>query len=399
MEDLEQILRRIHILFSKCETYGKESDDKIIVPKKEVFRLLEKLNYAVVRLMDEYEGTQESRERGIKNFYEEGEKIKADAQSGADDVYAASLIYTDNMLEELNDVLASAKEELWEQYARMAQRLDRQAKVLSEDQEEIQQQLGAMAQGGKYLKLIEHENERLKREQERAQMEWDEEEEESTQEEEEEDEEEKEEDNEDIDRADEEDTQEEEGEELSEKEESELSEESKNPEVKGETEKKPKREGDAVTPVGRVASSKPKQPTKKKNGSGKRVSARQHARMSPDLEEEWAKEAAERKVRKIGTALYEDVGEAYDPPVKHVAYEVKVNPGYFSRSEEDSASLDAEYFKWQKEGEGAGNLPEKDAGDEEGDDMPAIQVLGKTGEEKEDKKEKRKRGLKFGKHG
>lgn len=393
MEDLEQILRRIHILFSKCETYGKESDDKIIVPKKEVFRLLEKLNYAVVHLMDEYEGTQESRERGIKNFYEEGEKIKADAQSGADDVYAASLIYTDNMLEELNDVLASAKEELWEQYARMAQRLDRQAKVLSEDQEEIQQQLGAMAQGGKYLKLIERENERLKREQERAQMEWDEEEE-STQEDEEEEE------REDIDRADEEeDTQKEEGEELSEKEELELSEESKNPEAKGETEKKPEGEGDAITPVGRAASSKPKQPTKKKNGSGRKVSARQHARMSPDLEEEWAKEAAERKVRKIGTALYEDVGEAYDPPVKHVAYEVKVNPGYFSRSEEDSASLDAEYFKWQEEGGGAENLPEKDAGDEEGDDMPAIQILGKTGEEKEDKKEKRKRGLKFGKHG
>ena len=112
MEDLEQIMRRIHILFSKCETYGKESEDKIIVPKKEVFRLLEKLNYAVVHLMDEYEGTQESRERGIKEFYREGDKIKADAQSGAEDVYAASLIYTDNMLEELRDVLADAKEEL-----------------------------------------------------------------------------------------------------------------------------------------------------------------------------------------------------------------------------------------------------------------------------------------------
>ncbi len=397
MEDLEQILRRIHILFSKCEAYGKESDDKIIVPKKEVFRLLEKLNYAVVHLMDEYEGTQESRERGIKNFYEEGEKIKAAAQNGAEDVYAASLIYTDNMLEELNDVLASAKEELWEQYARMAHRLDRQAKVLSEDQEEIQQQLGAMAQSGKYLKLIERENERLKREQERAQMEmeWEEEEEEeSTQEE---DGEEESADEEDTDKADkdrEEDTPDNE-EEPSAKDKKELPEDQE----KKEERKPEKGDGAITTPVGRAASSKLRQPEKKKNGNGKRVSARQHARMSPDLEEEWAKEAAERKVRKIGTALYEDVGEAYDPPVKHVAYEVKVNPGYFSRSEEDSASLDAEYFKWQEEGEGAGKLSEKDAEDEEGDDMPTIQVLGKTGEEREDKKEKRKRGLKFGKHG
>jgi|GEM_PF-1710818 len=372
MEDLEQIMRRIHILFSKCETYGKESEDKIIVPKKEVFRLLEKLNYAVVHLMDEYEGTQESRERGIKEFYREGDKIKADAQSGAEDVYAASLIYTDNMLEELRDVLADAKEELWEQYARMAQRLDRQAKVLGEDQEEIQQQLGAMAQSGKYLKIIERENERLQKEQERAQMEeeWEEEEESTNDEDTDKDKEEK------------------------DSEEELLTEDEK---ISSEEKEKKGEGGSATTPIGRAASNRQEHPAKKKNG--KKVSAGRHARMSPNLEEEWTKEAAEHKVRKIGTALYEDVGEAYDSPVKHVTYEVKVNPGYFSRSEEDSANLDAEYFRWQEKGEQTEDLSEKDTGEEEGEDMPKIQVLGRAEEEQENRKEKKKRGLKFGKHG
>ena len=72
MEDLEQIMRRIHILFSKCEPFGDEGGEKIIVPKKELFRLLEKLNYAVIRVMDEYEATQEARERGINEFHREG---------------------------------------------------------------------------------------------------------------------------------------------------------------------------------------------------------------------------------------------------------------------------------------------------------------------------------------
>ena len=37
MEDLEQIMRRIHVLFAKCEPYGDEKENTIIVPKKEVF--------------------------------------------------------------------------------------------------------------------------------------------------------------------------------------------------------------------------------------------------------------------------------------------------------------------------------------------------------------------------
>ena len=163
MEELEQIMRRIHVLFAKCEPYGNESEGKIIVPKKELFRLLEKLSFAVIRMMDEYEGTAESRERGMAAYQREGERIRAAAQAGADDVYAASLIYTDNMLEELHDLVADAKEELWEQYARMAGMLDSHERLLIEDQEEIKQLLTAMAQGGKYLKIIEHENKRLQK--------------------------------------------------------------------------------------------------------------------------------------------------------------------------------------------------------------------------------------------
>ncbi len=467
MEELEQIMRRIHVLFAKCEPYGNEGEGKIIVPKKELFRLLEKLSYAVIRMMDEYEGTAESRERGMTAYQREGERIKAAAQAGADDVYAASLIYTDNMLEELHDLVADAKEELWEQYARMAGRLDSHARLLSEDQEEIKQLLTAMAQGGKYLKIIEHENKRLqKMEAARArsgEAEYGEEADEY------------------WDEYEEEDEPYEEDEPFGEDEDGtgflpeadagsivalepdaaqeavdngvrveavrevggmDADEESQEP---GSGKKKVAENQDAEDAAfaanggnigggnasasgvktgkqggGNMSASSVKtgeqgggnMPVSGKNPqktAGKQNSrytykhkrpASQHARMVPDLEAEWAKEE-QRPVRKIGTAIYEDVGQPYEEPVKRVSYEIKVNQAYFDQLGEGNVDLDAEYYQWKEEQEQAAAALE---GGEGASDEAAVKAAPdaddtreKAKKAKQNKKEKKKRGLKFGK--
>lgn len=413
MEDLEQIMRRIHVLFAKCEPYGDESDGRIIVPKKEVFRLLEKLNLAVIHMMDAYEGTAESRERGLNAYQRESEKIRENAQAGADDVYAASLIYTDNMLEELSDVLADAKEELWEQYARMAGRLDVQAGRLLENQEEIKRQLSAMAQGGKYLKLIERENIRLKRiEAARASAEnggdeydgdpdgaWDEDEYDG-----------------DLDEA-WDGYEEDDGEQTSAA--AAPGSGTDVPEtgdgtVPGPTLEAP--EGDkaqAASPgngsgalngaAGSASSGKRtgaagggkrrKQPSRGSDGRC-RASAASHARMSPDLETEWAAQEAERPVRKIGTAFYEDVGQAYDTPVKKVTYEVKVNQAYFDQLGEGNVDLDAEYYQWKEEQEQAAAGGESAGGAEQAEGSAPEETGQADGKNGRDKK---KRRSKFGK--
>lgn len=443
MEDLEQIMRRIHVLFAKCEPYGDEKENTIIVPKKEVFRLLEQLNYAVIALLDRYEGTEESRERGLSEYRRCGEKMMEQAQAGAEDVYAASLIYTDNMLEELEDVVAEAKESLWGEYARVADWLDGQTRLLTENQEEIKRQLRAMAQGEKYLRLIYRENARLRR---LAQEEF---------EDESEDDEELEEDYGDESRK--EDEPEDSGEEELEEDSSDASWDEGAPEDgesegncsdrprngdependSGENSRFSVRNSDAFSgpekslepgkynvsgskksskhsrtaasakrrspeDEGRNASvpqkesgrggnvrekqggipehsaadaggngkkakvsggpgnsgsksgaggnaEKKKQPGGAKSGK-KRRPAVKHPRMSPDLETEWAEEE-NRPVRKIGTALYEDVGQSYDPPVKKVSYEVRVNQAYFDQLGESAADLDAEYYQWKEEQE------------------------------------------------
>ena len=50
-DNIEKILRELHILLSNSESYnGSETD--VIVNKRAVFDQLEKLNYAVMEVMD-----------------------------------------------------------------------------------------------------------------------------------------------------------------------------------------------------------------------------------------------------------------------------------------------------------------------------------------------------------
>ena len=121
--------------------------------------------------------------------------------------------------------------------------------------------------------------------------------------------------------------------------------------------------------------------------------------MSPDLEAEWAEEASKKKVRKIGTALFEDVGQPYDPPVKRATYEVKVNQAYFD-AVTGGVDLDAEYWQWKEEQEQSAAGLLEDAQEDGMEEAPQVQIIGEAAETAgADKKGKKKRGLKFGKHG
>lgn len=352
MEDLEQIMRKIHVLFAKCEPYGEEKENKIIVSKKEVFRLLEQLNYAVVELMDRYEGTAESRERGLGDYRRKGDKIIEEAQSGAEDVYAASLIYTDNMIYELEDVLAEARENLKSEYARMEKRLDEQARILTTNQEEIKEQLQAMSQGDKYLNIIYRENLRLHRieaakkaadAREPEEEDWEEDFDEGADEPED---------------MEEENDSEDASDELSGEQQDDASGRNAGPE-RGNGERKANGQKDAGINNSEGKMTAGQKAGEKKTDSGKlsgKKSGKSAAKRKPqrtiDLEAEWEEEQENRPVRKIGTALYQEVGQSYDPPVKKVSYEVKVNQAYFDQLGEGNIDLDAEYYQWKEEQEG-----------------------------------------------
>lgn len=156
-ESIEQVMKRIHLLFAKCKQYH-EDDAMIIVPKRKLFDLLQELNYAVSELMDQYEATQRSRELALKKFREQKEQIEMETTQVSEDIYAASMLYTDRMLLELREMVEKAGRDIRKEYEFLASQLESQAAMFSENQMELRDQLGTLNQGQKYKEIIQEYN-------------------------------------------------------------------------------------------------------------------------------------------------------------------------------------------------------------------------------------------------
>ena len=158
---LEHVLRDIHVMISKSEAYDK---DRIIVSKKDVFDLIDRLNASVYEIMDEYELTQQSRDRALRENKKEGDKIIWDASRQAEDIYAASVLYTDEALNHLHGIMENANETICRLYKDFGRSMREQQDMIRDNQMELKSQLQLLTDTEKYLNLIEERNREIERE-------------------------------------------------------------------------------------------------------------------------------------------------------------------------------------------------------------------------------------------
>ena len=95
----EKVLREIHIMLSKAEPY-KPEPSRVIINKQQMIDLLAELNKCIYAIQDEYELTEQSRNHAEREFRKKGDQIVWDASRKAEDVYAASVIYTEEVATE-----------------------------------------------------------------------------------------------------------------------------------------------------------------------------------------------------------------------------------------------------------------------------------------------------------
>ena len=158
---LENVLRDIHVMISKSETYDS---DRIIVSKQDIFQLIDRLNESIYEIMDEYELTQQSRDRALREKKKEGDKIIWDASRQAEDIYAASVLYTEEALNHLNVMVDEADKTVDRMYREFCKNLKQQQETIRENQLELKSQLQLLADTEKYLRLIEERNREIERE-------------------------------------------------------------------------------------------------------------------------------------------------------------------------------------------------------------------------------------------
>lgn len=160
-DKLEKVLRDIHVLISRSEVHSK---DRIIVNKQEMFGLIDRLNSSIYEIMEEYELTKQSRDRAEREHKKQGDKIIWDASRKAEDIYAASVMYTDEALNHIQTIMEETSEQIREAQNAMILDLEEKKQIVRENQLELKAQLQDLVDTEKYLSLIEERNREIERE-------------------------------------------------------------------------------------------------------------------------------------------------------------------------------------------------------------------------------------------
>lgn len=161
-DNFEKILRELHVILSKSEPYKKEPT-KVIVDKQQMLDLLSDLNKCTYDIMDEYEMTARSRDRAEREFKKKGDQIIWDASRKAEDIYAASIMYMEEALNGVWDVIHNTNDKMLSLYNDINEKVKEGEQELKSNQLELKSQLQSLVDTEKYLKLIEERNREIEK--------------------------------------------------------------------------------------------------------------------------------------------------------------------------------------------------------------------------------------------
>lgn len=162
-DKMEQILKNIHLLFSESKPYDDDGE-WIIVKKDSVFEQLEQLNLAVYEMMDMYEMTSQKQQLAQRRCEKRGEEIIQKASRHADDIYAASIMYTDDAINRICHIMEDANDSVRKIFYGLNNEMEQERERVRRNQLELTSQLQDFADTNKYIKMIEEINKKLERE-------------------------------------------------------------------------------------------------------------------------------------------------------------------------------------------------------------------------------------------
>lgn len=153
-EKIEAIMKKIHILFAKSEEYNG-SADKVIISKKEMFDILEELNVALYQVLDQYEATSRSKEKARLEMERMANDIISDAKKSAEDVNAASLMYTDTMLDELRAIVDNTARNVSDELRDLRMVLDERMAIIGTNRDEVRKKLQELHDSEFYVEALD----------------------------------------------------------------------------------------------------------------------------------------------------------------------------------------------------------------------------------------------------
>ena len=161
-DNTEKVLRALHVMLSKGEQYPKEPS-KVIVDKQQMLDLLSALNQCMYQMQEKYELTKSSRDKAERDFRKQGDTIIMDASHKAEDIYAASVMYMNEALNHMRDIMKESNENVSKIYADLNEKMDVEQRRIKTNQLELKSQMQDLVDTEKYLKIIEERNRELEK--------------------------------------------------------------------------------------------------------------------------------------------------------------------------------------------------------------------------------------------
>lgn len=165
-DKLERVLKEIHLMMARSEIYNHQPD-KVIIDRKVMLGYLDQLTQSIFEMMETYEHTRESRNRAELRFKQKGKAMMDDASQKAEDVYAASVLYTADMLGKVQELIDRANTSMADAFRVFRKELRDQKDMIRGHETELEGRLNDLTDTHVYRAILED----IRREQRRRQRE------------------------------------------------------------------------------------------------------------------------------------------------------------------------------------------------------------------------------------
>lgn len=162
-DKLERTLREMHIMISRAKV-SDEDENCVIINKKDMVKQLTGLSQIVNEMMELYEVTEESRGRAELEAEKHRTDIVRNANRQAEDIYAASVIYTDDALGRIQDIMDEAGKSIRKILGNLNKDIESEKRLVRSNQMELKSQLEDLKDTAKYIKIIEERNREIAKE-------------------------------------------------------------------------------------------------------------------------------------------------------------------------------------------------------------------------------------------
>ena len=156
-DQLERILRELLVTVSRAPV-SEIDPEYVMVHKKEAQRQLAALRDIVAVMMEQYEVTEQSRLHAELEVEKQRTEIIRSANHQAEDIYAASVIYTDDALGRIQDIIDEAEKSTRKILNRVGREMEAERRRIRSNQVELMTQLEDMNDTAKYMRLIDERN-------------------------------------------------------------------------------------------------------------------------------------------------------------------------------------------------------------------------------------------------